>query len=104
MNQVIKRQADVAMAPAIARIGRPLRTRLSAQPAQTTPAPSRAAIRAWMLRHVEEYRDQRTSEVNMTDLVQGWDIACADGGATLDSDHIAWEIAADVAEQCDGLR
>lgn len=56
-------------------------------------APSRTSIVRWMAIHADEYRDGRTGEVNTTALVEAWDSACADGGATLDSDHIAWDVA-----------
>lgn len=52
-------------------------------------------IRRWMRRHVDEYRDQRTGEVNLTALVEAWDRTCADGDATLDDDHPAWVVAAE---------
>ncbi len=54
---------------------------------------SRAAIHAWMVRNAEDYRDSLTGEINATAMVEGWDSACADGFASLDPDHIAWEVA-----------
>ena len=60
----------------------------------TEAAPSRASIRRWMLAHKEEHRDRLTGELNLTEMVEAWDRACADGGATLDPDHIAWDVAA----------
>lgn len=88
----IRRHADVQMRPAILRQGRPLPSRRTA-PLVAKQAPSRSAIRAWMVRNKEDYRDSSTGEINMTALVEGWDCACADGGATLNSDHIAWDVA-----------
>ena len=51
-------------------------------------------IRRWMVLHKEEFRDNRTGEINLTELVEDWDRTCADGEATLDPDHIAWDVAA----------
>ena len=47
-----------------------------------------------MLTNMKDYRDRRTGELNLTDMVEAWDRACADGEATLDPDHIAWDVAA----------
>ena len=44
-----------------------------------------------------DHIDPKTGELNWTTLVEAWDGACADGGATLDPDHIAWEIAVSIA-------
>lgn len=55
-------------------------------------------IRKWMTQHVGEFVDPRTGEVNCTALTEAWDSAESTGEATLDSDHIAWEIAVDVGE------
>jgi len=49
-----------------------------------------------MIVHIEEHID--CGEVDATGLTEAWDVACADGTATLDPDHIAWSIAADLAE------
>lgn len=92
INQ-IRRHADNQMRPAILRQGRPIPGRRTPQPVDVKQTPSRSAIRAWMTRNKEDYRDGRTGEINLTALVEGWDCACADGGATLDSDHIAWDVA-----------
>jgi hypothetical protein len=64
-------------------------------------AQHRTWIRAWMQAHVGEHRDVRTGEINLTALVENWDHCCADGGVTLDPDHPAWEIAAQVAERAE---
>jgi hypothetical protein len=56
------------------------------------------AIKAWMQRHVSEYVDE-CGEVNATKLVEAWDFECASGQDTLDPDHIAWDIGADVATE-----
>ena len=55
------------------------------------------AIKRWMKSHAQEHVDAKTNEVNATALVEAWDRECATGGDTLDSDHIAWEIGAEVA-------
>ncbi len=60
-------------------------------------AQHRQWIRAWMRSHVAEHNDPVTDEINTTALVEDWDRCCADGAVTLDSDHPAWDIAADVA-------
>lgn len=57
------------------------------------------AIRSWMRAHAREFADPRTGEINCTALVEEWDRSCADGGATLDPDHPAWEIAVEVADE-----
>ena len=61
------------------------------------PAQTRQQIARWMRAHKAEHVDRLTGEVNLTALVEAWDRACADGGATLDRDHIAWDIAVEVA-------
>lgn len=63
----------------------------------TKPAQTRQQIVRWMRAHKAEHVDRLTGEVNLTALVEEWDRACADGGATLDRDHIAWDIAVEVA-------
>lgn len=66
--------------------------------AHKTPANKKnAAIAQWMRAHKSEHVDRTTGEVNLTALVEAWDRACADGSATLDPDHAAWEIAVEVA-------
>lgn len=89
----IQRASTLQMQPAIRRLGRPVRER-SAEKQQPDPRHSRASIQRWMLANKEDYRDRRTGELNCTELVEAWDRACADGGSTLDSDHIAWDVAA----------
>lgn len=64
---------------------------------KTTAAPTRQQIARWMRDHKAEHADRLTGEVNLTALVEAWDRACADGGATRDPEHVAWEIAVDVA-------
>jgi hypothetical protein len=61
-------------------------------------AEQRAQIARWMRDHVADHVDGVTDEVNCTTLVEEWDCECADGGATLDPDHVAWEVAVEVAE------
>lgn len=53
-------------------------------------------IKNWMRSHVREHIDE-CGEVNATALAEAWDRECATGGDTLDSTHIAWDIAAEVA-------
>ena len=55
-------------------------------------------IRKWMKTYVENYVDE-CDEVNATKMVEDWDSSCGTGEETLDSDHIAWEIAAQVAAE-----
>lgn len=89
----IQREATRQLEPAIRRQGRPIRTREMKQQ-QPDPSHSRASIRRWMQANKEDYRDRSTGELNCTELVEAWDRVCADGGSTLDSDHIAWDVAA----------
>jgi hypothetical protein len=65
--------------------------------AAAKPTQIRQQIARWMRAHKGEHVDRLTGEVNLTALVEAWDRACADGGATLDRDHIAWEVAVEVA-------
>lgn len=102
-DRVISQQAAGAAKVAIARQGRPARTVEAAPAKAATPAPTRSQIAAWMQRNAADYRDKSTGEINLTAMVEGWDSACADGGATLDPDHIAWDIAVSVAERAGGL-
>jgi hypothetical protein len=55
-------------------------------------------IRQWMVCHAQEFVDE-CGEVNATKLVETWDFDCASGRDTLDPDHEAWTIAADVAAE-----
>jgi hypothetical protein len=54
------------------------------------------AISRWMRAHAEEHRDSLTDELNLTSLVEAWDYANGDSGCTLDPDHIAWTVAAEL--------
>ena len=56
-------------------------------------------ISAWMARNADRFVDRRTGEVNLTALVEAWDRETQDGGVTTDPDHVAWEIAVDVAAE-----
>lgn len=94
---VISRAADDQMAVALKRQGRPA-PKCAQLGAPAKSPPSRASISRWMRGNLDDYRDPRTGEVNLTALVEGWDSTCADGGATLDQDHPAWEIAVEVTE------
>ncbi len=58
----------------------------------------RRQIRAWMFRNVEQFVDE-CGEVNCTRMVEAWDDECASGEVTLDIEHVAWEVAVDVAFQ-----
>lgn len=62
---------------------------------------SKFEIARWMREHLDDHRDRTTGEVNCTSLVEEWDVACADGGATLDSNHVAWDVAVEVAARAD---
>lgn len=59
---------------------------------------AQAAIRSWMRAHVEDHVDD-CGDVNATKLVEEWDFECASGGDTVDPDHIAWDIGAEVADE-----
>ncbi len=89
---IFQRESSAAMRAAINRQGRPLRTVPQRKP-EPVRSPSRAEIRRWMVANQADYIDPKTGELNWTALVEAWDRSCADGGATLDPDHIAWEIA-----------
>ena len=54
-------------------------------------------IRDWMRRHVEEFEDVRTGEIDCTAMVETWDVEEGTGEETLDEFHPAWDIAVDVA-------
>ena len=58
--------------------------------------PSEKEIRAWMLRNLHRFVD-RHGEVNATQMVEAWDSETQDGAQTLDSDHVAWDVAAQIA-------
>jgi hypothetical protein len=55
-------------------------------------------IRRWMKTYVENYVDE-CGEVNCTRMVEDWDSSCGTGEDTLNSDHIAWDIAVKVADE-----
>jgi hypothetical protein len=55
-------------------------------------------IRTWMRTHRGDHADRKTNEVDCTALVEAWDHQQSTGMATLDPDHIAWDIAVEVAE------
>ena len=54
-------------------------------------------IRKWMTANVADFVDE-CGEVNCTLMVETWDSECSDGESTLDSNHIAWDIAVKVAD------
>ena len=56
----------------------------------------RRSLRRWFLANKARHTDSATGDVNLTSLVEDWDRTCAGGRATLDPDHLAWEIAAEV--------
>lgn len=64
----------------------------------------KSAIKKWMKGNLENHRDPKTGEVNATTLVEDWDRSESTGGATLDSNHPAWDIAADLVMQDDEKR
>lgn len=55
-------------------------------------------IKNWMKIYVENYVDE-CDEVNCTRMVEDWDISCGTGSETLDPNHIAWDIAVEIANQ-----
>ena len=59
-------------------------------------------IRRWLFAHATEHIDDRTNEVNMTSLVEAWDVAEGTGEETLDENHIAWDIDDDVKDKVEG--
>jgi hypothetical protein len=61
---------------------------------------SELQIRSWMIKNAYRFRDRITQEVNMTLMVETWDIECSTGKETLDApDHMAWEIATEFVEE-----
>lgn len=58
-------------------------------------------IYKWMIENVENFRDRKTGEINCTKMVEAWDDEEGDGTETLDELHPAWDIAVDVAEECE---
>lgn len=60
--------------------------------------PDRSRIRKWMIAHLTEFLDE-CGEIDTTDMVEQWDSQCDTGDATLDTAHIAWEIASEIAEK-----
>ena len=68
-----------------------------ARAAAESRADLRRSVRSWMRRHLEEHRDPLTGELDATGLAEVWDASEADGGATLDPDHVAWEVAAELS-------
>ena len=64
-------------------------------------APTRSAVTAWMLLSLEEHRDARTSEINLTGLAEAAAAAFGiddEGGPLDDPDHWIWEAAIEAAE------
>lgn len=59
---------------------------------------TRLQIKKWMLLNVERFIDE-CREVDCTKMVETWDIECDSGAATLDENHIAWDVAIEVAEK-----
>jgi hypothetical protein len=60
---------------------------------QPTDRTTNNAIRIWMKANANQFTDRQTGELNTTALVEAWDIECANGSATLDPNHPAWDIA-----------
>lgn len=60
-------------------------------------AKTRDQILRWMRQNKPRFTNGRTGEVNCTEMVEAWDREEADGAQTLDSDHMAWELAVIVA-------
>jgi hypothetical protein len=55
-------------------------------------------IRKWMAANASRFVDA-CGEVNSTEMVEAWDREQSTGGATLDSNHPAWDVAVIVAEK-----
>lgn len=53
-------------------------------------------IKRWMLENHKRFIDRRTGELDCTTMVEVWDIENDQLGETLDSTHIAWDIAVEV--------
>jgi hypothetical protein len=62
-----------------------------------TLSAEKASVRRWMRANRARFEDRRTGEVDMTRMVETWDIETQDGGVTTDPDHVAWEVAVEVA-------
>ena len=60
---------------------------------------SKAPIRRWMLANVDRFIDRRTGEIDCTSMVETWDNETQNGGVTTDPDHIAWDVAVEVANE-----
>lgn len=58
-------------------------------------------IEQWMKRNVNRFVEH--GEVNCTKMVESWDSECSSGEATLDSSHVAWDIALNVADWYEGV-
>ena len=56
---------------------------------------SRYEIKKWMLFNADRFME--SGELNLTKIVEAWDIECDSGEATVDSDHPAWEVALEVS-------
>lgn len=55
-------------------------------------------IRRWMRANNERFVDRKTGEVNMTEMVETWDREQSTGGSTLDTNHVAWDVATEFVE------
>jgi hypothetical protein len=58
---------------------------------------SKREIRGWMLANRARFTDRRTGEFLPTEAVEAWDYETQDGAMTVDPDHPAWEVAADLS-------
>lgn len=58
---------------------------------------SRYEIKQWMLLNLDRFIDPKTKELNSTALTEAWDQETQDGTQTLDPDHMAWEVDAEIA-------
>lgn len=56
-------------------------------------------IRRWMRLNVERFIDKKTGEVDMTRMVEVWELEATAGEGTTDPDHPAWFVAAKIAEE-----
>jgi hypothetical protein len=58
----------------------------------------KAAIRKWMQLNLSLFVDE-CDEVDLTSMVEEWDRVCGSGGDTTDPNHIAWDVASNVADE-----
>jgi hypothetical protein len=60
-----------------------------------------AKIRSWMRRNAPRFVDRTTGEVDLTLMVETWDLEVWDGEMTFGEEgasHVAWDIAVEVGD------